>query len=117
MKLFSRIRQRPKSYRNKVAFSASLALTSFIFVMWLATLEGRLAARGADLAADNSGMVAATSFAGDISDELETIQGTLELLSGSAGGGSVQVQTPAEESGFEESSQTLLDSSYGEEGL
>ena len=84
MQLMSYLADKPKSYRDKMAFSAAAVLTSFVFIVWFSTLDARLGRNGGELTADNreSG-VAAVPFATDeISKQFDTIQGTLNLLRG-----------------------------------
>lgn len=86
MNLLSHLSQKSTGYRNKVAFCAAAAVTSFVFVVWFSTLDGRIERSTGELTADNSERdVAAVPFASDeLSKQFDTIQGTLNLLRGNA---------------------------------
>ncbi len=81
---------KPKHYRNKVAAGAAASVTALIALLWLSTLGSRLAATG-DLSASNLESVAAVPFASDeLTEQLQTIQGTINLLRSGGDAGALQ---------------------------
>lgn len=93
--MLSRLAEKPKSYRRKVAFSAAAALTSFVFVVWLSTIAERLAGPSGDLAADNSSVAAVPFATEDLATQFDTIQGTLNLLRGTQNVSEIEAEAQA----------------------
>ncbi len=74
MSFLQKLHAKPEAYRQNLALGITVALSAIIFVLWLMTLPGRLAAIQGDTSMTEGLASAGTPF-GNISDNISSVFG------------------------------------------